>query len=65
MSVIIVPIVLITFVLIAFALTLALSPPPLANTLSDAFALLQVLLLHTLLSHPTPCPSQSLPMPVN
>src|SRR5882724_11478664 len=56
--VIIIPIVLITLVFIAFALTLALLP--LADTLSDAFALLlQVHLLHTLLSHithPMSCP---------
>src|SRR5882724_10948476 len=58
--VIIIPIVLITLVFIAFALTLALAPLPLADTLSDAFALLlQVHLLHTLLSHithPMSCP---------
>ena len=59
--VIIIPIVLIALVFITLALTLALAPLPLANTLSDTFALLlQALLLHTLLghiTHPMSCPT--------
>ena len=64
--VVVIPIVLIALVLIAFPLILALAPLLLADTLGDAFSLLlQALLPHTLFSHPTLCPSQPLPMPVN